>query len=104
MNKNNLKFDQANNKQISKYLNKLEDKRKNLKRKRAKRFDDLHLQNMRKFCRNFGQDYVNVLGQIVGKQPFEFIKECCSKNCHLKVSEENQKDLFEIYWCLANCE
>ena len=97
MEKNNLKFDEAN-----KYLNKLEDERKNLKGKRMKRFDDLHLQNMRKFCRNFGQEYVNVSRQKVEKKSFEFIKECCSKNCHLKVNEENQKHLFEIYWSLAN--
>lgn len=83
-----------------KYLNILKEKKQ--KENKRKRFDDLHLRNQRKLLRNSGQEYVSVSNKIVDAKKFIHVTSCCQKNCYEKVSKNDQKHLFEYFWCLSN--
>lgn len=97
MNVDNLKFGQSID-----YLKELEKQRDSLKGKKRKRFNELTKQNKRKLLRNSGQGYVTITNKFIGGKTFRFTAKCCPKNCHFKVKEEDQKKLFEHFWCLAN--
>ena len=83
-----------------KYLNILKEKKQ--KENKRKRFDDLHLRNQRKLLRNSGQEYVSVSNKIVDAKKFIHVTSCGQKNCYEKVSKNDQKHLFEYFWCLSN--
>lgn len=86
------------------YLKQREADRENSKKQGAKRkrYDELTIHNQRKLLRNSGQEYINVSNKVVEEKKFQFISVCCSNNCHLKVSEDEQRELFEYFWNLAD--